>query len=158
MISQPSHALIFSLFSPSTTILRLCLKHNHLHQPRNLHNIQPRIPHVQNAIRTNLSLHKCFVRYEDDFGSFWMVDDAEFMKRRHLSRGRPRKYEPTTSTGAPAPPPPPPPPPPPTSVGPDTVLPVLPILPPPPPPVLPEAGRGGGGGGQEDGGGCNRTQ
>ena len=48
----------------------------------------------QNAIRTNLSLHKCFVRYEDDFGSFWMVDDNEFMKRRHLSRGRPRKYEP----------------------------------------------------------------
>ncbi|XP_059091213.1 forkhead box protein P1-like isoform X7 [Tigriopus californicus] len=48
----------------------------------------------KNAIRTNLSLHKCFVRYEDDFGSFWMVDDAEFMKRRHLSRGRPRKYEP----------------------------------------------------------------
>ena len=23
-----------------------------------------------------------------------MVDDAEFLKRRHLSRGRPRKYEP----------------------------------------------------------------
>ena len=44
--------------------------------------------------RHNLSLHKCFVRYEDDFGSFWMVDDAEFIKRRHLSRGRPRKYEP----------------------------------------------------------------
>ena len=54
----------------------------------------------QNAIRTNLSLHKCFVRYEDDFGSFWMVDDAEFMKRRHLSRGRPRKYEPN-SAGSP---------------------------------------------------------
>ena len=34
------------------------------------------------------------MRYEDDFGSFWMVDDAEFIKRRHLSRGRPRKYEP----------------------------------------------------------------
>ncbi|XP_069362661.1 forkhead box protein P1 isoform X6 [Maniola hyperantus] len=50
----------------------------------------------KNAIRTNLSLHKCFVRYEDDFGSFWMVDDAEFVKRRHLSRGRPRKYEPST--------------------------------------------------------------
>ncbi|XP_053678802.1 forkhead box protein P4-like [Anopheles nili] len=47
----------------------------------------------QNAIRTNLSLHKCFVRYEDDFGSFWMVDDHEFLKRRHLSRGRPRKYD-----------------------------------------------------------------
>ncbi|EEC19166.1 forkhead domain-containing protein, putative [Ixodes scapularis] len=46
----------------------------------------------QNAIRTNLSLHKCFVRYEDDYGSFWMVDDREFVKRRHLSRGRPRKF------------------------------------------------------------------
>ncbi|KAL0809992.1 hypothetical protein ABMA28_010829 [Loxostege sticticalis] len=55
----------------------------------------------KNAIRTNLSLHKCFVRYEDDFGSFWMVDDAEFVKRRHLSRGRPRKYEPAPN----APPP-----------------------------------------------------
>ncbi|XP_065370823.1 forkhead box protein F1-B-like [Calliphora vicina] len=51
----------------------------------------------KNAIRTNLSLHKCFVRYEDDFGSFWMVDDSEFVKRRHLSRGRPRKYEPSSS-------------------------------------------------------------
>ena len=28
-----------------------------------------------------------------------MVDDAEFMKRRHLSRGRPRKYEPSSSSG-----------------------------------------------------------
>ncbi|CAH2099270.1 unnamed protein product [Euphydryas editha] len=54
-----------------------------------------------NAIRTNLSLHKCFVRYEDDFGSFWMVDDAEFVKRRHLSRGRPRKYEPSPGPNAP---------------------------------------------------------
>ncbi|XP_041449625.1 forkhead box protein P1 isoform X16 [Drosophila obscura] len=51
----------------------------------------------KNAIRTNLSLHKCFVRYEDDFGSFWMVDDNEFVKRRHLSRGRPRKYDPSSS-------------------------------------------------------------
>lgn len=51
----------------------------------------------KNAIRTNLSLHKCFVRYEDDFGSFWMVDDSEFVKRRHLSRGRPRKYESSSS-------------------------------------------------------------
>ncbi|KPJ04903.1 Forkhead box protein P1 [Papilio xuthus] len=54
----------------------------------------------KNAIRTNLSLHKCFVRYEDDFGSFWMVDDAEFVKRRHLSRGRPRKYEPAQGPNA----------------------------------------------------------
>ena len=50
-------------------------------------------PGKQNAIRTNLSLHKCFVRYEDDFGSYWMVDDAEFVRRRHLARGRPRKFE-----------------------------------------------------------------
>ncbi|XP_037042223.1 forkhead box protein P1 isoform X3 [Bradysia coprophila] len=55
----------------------------------------------KNAIRTNLSLHKCFVRYEDDFGSFWMVDDNEFVKRRHLSRGRPRKYDPSPSPTAP---------------------------------------------------------
>ena len=34
------------------------------------------------------------MRYEDDFGSYWTVDDAEFVRRRHLSRGRPRKYEP----------------------------------------------------------------
>ncbi|XP_073958562.1 uncharacterized protein [Choristoneura fumiferana] len=54
----------------------------------------------KNAIRTNLSLHKCFVRYEDDFGSFWMVDDAEFVKRRHLSRGRPRKYDPAPGPNA----------------------------------------------------------
>jgi hypothetical protein len=56
--------------------------------------VAPRLLLLKNAIRTNLSLHKCFVRYEDDFGSFWMVDDAEFIKRRHLSRGRPRKYDP----------------------------------------------------------------
>ena len=36
------------------------------------------------------------MRYEDDFGSFWMVDDNEFVKRRHLSRGRPRKYDPSS--------------------------------------------------------------
>ncbi|XP_059091771.1 forkhead box protein P1-like [Tigriopus californicus] len=48
----------------------------------------------KNAIRTNLSLHKCFLRFEDDFGSFWTVDDEEFIKRRHFSRGRPRKYNP----------------------------------------------------------------
>ena len=29
-----------------------------------------------------------------------MVDDAEFMKRRHLSRGRPRKYEPNSAQQA----------------------------------------------------------
>lgn len=60
--------------------------------------LKPQLQYIsKNAIRTNLSLHKCFVRYEDDFGSFWMVDDNEFVKRRHLSRGRPRKYEPSSS-------------------------------------------------------------
>ncbi|KAM9524285.1 forkhead box protein P1-B isoform 4-T9 [Salvelinus alpinus] len=44
------------------------------------------------AIRTNLSLHKCFVRVEDEFGSFWTVDDEEFKRGRHVQRGRPRKY------------------------------------------------------------------
>ena len=38
------------------------------------------------------------MRYEDDFGSYWTVDDAEFVRRRHLSRGRPRKYEPQSSS------------------------------------------------------------
>lgn len=43
------------------------------------------------------------MRYEDDFGSFWMVDDNEFCKRRHLSRGRPRKYEPSDGQQQPSP-------------------------------------------------------
>ncbi|XP_033875808.1 forkhead box protein P1-like isoform X3 [Acipenser ruthenus] len=44
------------------------------------------------AIRTNLSLHKCFIRVEDEFGSFWTVDDEEFKRGRHIQRGRPRKH------------------------------------------------------------------
>ncbi|TSM36152.1 Forkhead box protein P1-B [Bagarius yarrelli] len=43
------------------------------------------------AVRTNLSLHKCFVRVEDDFGSFWTVNNEEFKRGRHIQRGRPRK-------------------------------------------------------------------
>lgn len=46
----------------------------------------------QGAIRTNLSLHKCFIRVEDEFGSFWTVDDEEFKRGRHIQRGRPRKH------------------------------------------------------------------
>ncbi|KAA0712803.1 Forkhead box protein P1-B [Triplophysa tibetana] len=72
----------------------------------------------KNAVRHNLSLHKCFVRVEnvkgavwtvdelefqkrrpqkisgveDDFGSFWTVDDEEFKRGRHIQRGRPRKH------------------------------------------------------------------
>ncbi|XP_059415919.1 forkhead box protein P1-B-like isoform X4 [Carassius carassius] len=44
------------------------------------------------AVRTNLSLHKCFVRVGDDFGSFWTVDDEEFKRGRHIQQGRPRKH------------------------------------------------------------------
>ncbi|KAJ4927322.1 hypothetical protein JOQ06_015055, partial [Pogonophryne albipinna] len=44
------------------------------------------------AVRTNLSLHKCFVRVEDECGSFWTVDDGEFKRGRHIQRGRPRKH------------------------------------------------------------------
>ncbi|XP_077458297.1 forkhead box protein P1-B-like isoform X2 [Stigmatopora argus] len=44
------------------------------------------------AIRTNLSLHKCFARVEDEFGSYWTVDDEEFKRGRHIQRGRPRKH------------------------------------------------------------------
>uniref|UniRef100_A0A8C6L8J8 Forkhead box P1b n=1 Tax=Nothobranchius furzeri TaxID=105023 RepID=A0A8C6L8J8_NOTFU len=36
------------------------------------------------AVRTNLSLHKCFMRVEDEFGSFWTVDDEEFKRGRHV--------------------------------------------------------------------------
>lgn len=46
----------------------------------------------QGAIRTSLSLHKCFVRVEDECGSFWTVDDEEFKRGRRIPRGRPRKY------------------------------------------------------------------
>jgi hypothetical protein len=88
----------FHFYSPSSSFFSYLFPHcAHLNSP-----CIPPFPEretVQNAIRTNLSLHKCFVRYEDDFGSFWMVDDAEFMKRRHLSRGRPRKYGQTLNLG-----------------------------------------------------------
>ncbi|KAL2299957.1 hypothetical protein Nmel_012813 [Mimus melanotis] len=79
----------------------------------------------KNAVRHNLSLHKCFVRVEnvkgavwtvdelefqkrrpqkisgveDEFGSFWTVDDEEFKRGRHIQRGRPRKYCPDENFG-----------------------------------------------------------
>ncbi|CAL8379452.1 unnamed protein product [Boreogadus saida] len=40
------------------------------------------------AVRTNLSLHRCFVRVEDGGGSWWTVDEEA---RPHVQRGRPRK-------------------------------------------------------------------
>lgn len=37
---------------------------------------------LQNAIRHNLSLHKCFVRVESEKGAVWTVDEFEFRKKR----------------------------------------------------------------------------
>lgn len=37
---------------------------------------------AQNAIRHNLSLHKCFVRVESEKGAVWTVDEFEFRKKR----------------------------------------------------------------------------
>nr|XP_054752172.1 forkhead box protein P1-like isoform X2 [Lytechinus pictus] len=43
----------------------------------------------KNAVRHNLSLHKCFVRVENVKGAVWTVDEIEFMKRRPQRMGRP---------------------------------------------------------------------
>lgn len=37
---------------------------------------------IQNAVRHNLSLHKCFVRLENVKGAVWTVDEIEFHRRR----------------------------------------------------------------------------
>lgn len=37
---------------------------------------------LQNAVRHNLSLHKCFVRVENVKGAVWTVDEREYQKRR----------------------------------------------------------------------------
>lgn len=37
---------------------------------------------LQNAVRHNLSLHKCFVRVENVKGAVWTVDELEFQRRR----------------------------------------------------------------------------
>ncbi|VDD98136.1 unnamed protein product [Enterobius vermicularis] len=49
---------------------------------------------MQNAVRHNLSLHKCFARVEQNVkGAVWTVDDSEFYRRRpqrsHAARGTP---------------------------------------------------------------------
>lgn len=36
----------------------------------------------QNAVRHNLSLHKCFVRVENVKGAVWTVDEEEYQRRR----------------------------------------------------------------------------
>lgn len=42
----------------------------------------------QNAIRHNLSLHKCFVRVESEKGAVWTVDEFEFRKKRSQKPSR----------------------------------------------------------------------
>lgn len=42
---------------------------------------------LQNAVRHNLSLHKCFVRKENFKGAVWTVDDEEFFRRRMTKPG-----------------------------------------------------------------------
>ncbi len=39
-------------------------------------------PFSQNAVRHNLSLHKCFVRLDGRMGAVWTVDEEEFQKRK----------------------------------------------------------------------------
>lgn len=40
------------------------------------------LSYLQNAVRHNLSLHKCFVRVENVKGAVWTVDELEYQKRR----------------------------------------------------------------------------
>ncbi|XP_049623370.1 forkhead box protein P3 [Suncus etruscus] len=42
----------------------------------------------KNAIRHNLSLHKCFVRVESEKGAVWTVDELEFRKKRSQRSSR----------------------------------------------------------------------
>ena len=37
---------------------------------------------LQNAVRHNLSLHKCFVQVEGGKGAVWTVDETEYQRKR----------------------------------------------------------------------------
>lgn len=87
ILSPPSCVLSVRLFTPPPTPL-LCCRSLHLHLAAPL----PAGLLSQGAIRTNLSLHKCFVRVEDVFGSVWTLDEDQFKRGRHAQRGRPRKH------------------------------------------------------------------
>lgn len=45
-------------------------------------NIKTNCLYIKNAVRHNLSLHKCFMRVENVKGAVWTVDEIEFYKRR----------------------------------------------------------------------------
>lgn len=59
----------------------------------------------QNAVRHNLSLHKCFVRVENVKGAVWTVDEREYQKRRppkmtgYVGRARAGRPAPGVSVG-----------------------------------------------------------
>lgn len=61
----------------------------------------------QNAVRHNLSLHKCFVRVENVRGAVWTVDEAEFRRKRGQRYPRyPPNWTPKPEGGVLNPPPP----------------------------------------------------
>lgn len=58
---------------------------NDLPRPSSLFNfviINYHVYALKNAVRHNLSLHKCFMRVENVKGAVWTVDELEFYKRR----------------------------------------------------------------------------
>ncbi|KAL8164356.1 UNVERIFIED_CONTAM: hypothetical protein K2H54_049698 [Gekko kuhli] len=53
---------------------------------RNFSYYRHNVPTWKNAIRHNLSLHKCFVRVENVKGAVWTVDEVEYQKKRNQQR------------------------------------------------------------------------
>lgn len=70
-----SHLLIINSVIPACAIPDLCSVYSVISPSLwfSLH---------QNAVRHNLSLHKCFVRVENVKGAVWTVDEVEYQRRR----------------------------------------------------------------------------
>lgn len=68
MIFVSDFPLIFTKFSPLLLHLQIAIA-------------------LKNAVRHNLSLHKCFMRVENIKGAVWTVNEAEFCKRRPQKLG-----------------------------------------------------------------------